>query len=167
MEYNDRKADLLRRKAEAVLTVVRKYEDTSPDAYEMFIIGKSTAAIISMNPVTGRPEHNIWAVMETVYEDYRKHPERQIHLRLQEVLQNALRHETLSTYLHNAIEELLYQLRSEKQGTAPFQLDCPQLIDALRENVRENRGKLLQNSMLKEIENYNKILKENYGAAIF
>ena len=165
MAYNS-KADLLREKAEAVLKVVRKYENTNPEVYEKFIIGKSTAAIISMNPVTGRPEHNIWAVMETVYEDYRKHPERQINLKLYEVLQNTLRHEIIPTYLHNAIEELLYQLRSEKQGTAPFQLDCSQLIYALRENVCEKRGNLIISGMMKEIKNYDKTLKEYPSVSI-
>ena len=45
MEYNNDKSKLLLRKAEAVLGVVRKYEQTKPDVYEKFIIGKSTAAI--------------------------------------------------------------------------------------------------------------------------
>lgn len=166
MEYNNDKSKLLLRKAEAVLGVVRKYEQTKPDVYEKFIIGKSTAAIISMNPVTGRPEHNIWAVMETIYDDYRNHPERKINERLQEVLHNTLRHETLSTYLNNAIQELLYQMRSEKEKTAPFSLDCIQLLNDLKANVEENKRKHEISNMMDDIKNYDKIFEENYSCNI-
>ena len=69
--------------------------------------------------------------METLYEDFREHPELHINKDFEKVLENTLSNEVDRTYLHNAIEVLLYQMRSQKQGTAAFELDCIKLLQDL------------------------------------
>ena len=43
-----------------------------------------------VDPTTGRPMHNTWAVMQATYDDYRKNPDKRIDLKLSEVLHDTL-----------------------------------------------------------------------------
>lgn len=161
-EYRDEYSRKLLRNAKISLETAREFESTNDAVWEKFILGKSTFAVVSRNPETGRPEHNIWAVMETIYDDYRNNPEFHIDQKLNQVLGKALLSEQNAIYLKNAIEILLYQMRSEKQGTSAFKLDCIELLKQLKENITTNKEKLELNDMMEEISNYNEILKENY-----
>ena len=88
--YRSGEAELLREMVRKKLKIARKYKDEYMQNIEDLIIGKSTFATISRNPVTGRPEHNIYAVMETLYEDYREHPELHINKDFEKVLEQVL-----------------------------------------------------------------------------
>ena len=165
--YKEKDAQELLEMGKDRLEITREgSEELREQSYEEFIIGKSTFAIITRNPQTGRPEHNIWAVMETIYDDYRKHPELGINKILEAVLDKTLSSEVHSTYLKNAIEELMYQLRSEKQGTAPFKLDCIRLLEHLRENIKTNKAELELRNMMGDLGNYNATLEEHYKQSI-
>ena len=164
--YRSGEAALLREMVRKKLKIARKYKDSYMKSLEELIIGKSTFATISRNPVTGRPEHNIYAVMETLYEDYREHPELHINKDFEKVLEQALSNEVGRTYLHNAIELLLYQMRSQKQGTAAFDLDCIKLLQDLRRNIVEHRDELELRNMMEELDNYNATLEEHYKQTI-
>lgn len=157
--------ELMRRMAESRLENCRKWE-REEDFYSDFILGKSTFALPQYNQFTGQYEQCIWGVMETIYDDYKAHPELKINEKLQEVLMEGLLHEVHSVGLENAIECLLYQMRSEKQNTAPFTLDCGALLDALRENIRERREELYNWDMMTTLENYDQTLREHYGVSI-
>ena len=146
--------------------MIKKYEKEEPEGFEMFVAGKSTLALLSPNPVTGRPEHNIWAVMETIYDDYKNNPEWKINEKLQSVLSNELRNEKISTYLRNCIEVLLFQMQAEKQNTAPFKLNNIKLLECLKQNISENRRALEKNEMIAELENYNTRIESNFNQRI-
>lgn len=165
-EYRDEYSKKLLRDAKISLETAREFENSDPTVWEKFILGKSTFAVLSRNPETGRPEHNIWAVMETIYDDYRNNPDQHIDTKLQTILNEALLNEQNSIYLKNAIEILLYQMRSEKQNSAAFALDCVTLLKNLRTNVTSNREKLEINNMIEDITEYNEILKEHYSTSI-
>ena len=165
VEYRDDYSRKLLRDAKICLDTAREFEKTEETVWEDFIIGKSTFAVISRNPETGRPEHNIWAVMETIYDDYRKNPQKRIDLKLQEVLGKTLLTETNPVYLKNAIEELLYQLRSEKNSYSPFKLNCVELLSNLKTNVSSNRKKFELSNMLRDLESYDEFLQKNYDSS--
>lgn len=158
--------ELLRKMAQNRLNICRKYEHESDKYYSDFILGKFTCALGQWNPAIGRYEQCTWAVMETIYDDYRAHPELKINERLQEVLNEAVANEPGGMFLENAIDCLLYQMRSEKQNTAPFTLDIGALLDALRENIREHRADLYERDMMEALENYDQTLREHYGVSI-
>ena len=164
--YRSGEAELLRKMVRKKLKIARESKDSYMKNLEKLIIGKSTFATVRRNPVTGRPEHNIYAVMETLYEDFREHPELHINKDFEKVLENTLSNEVDRTYLHNAIELLLYQMRSQKQGTAAFELDCIKLLQDLRRNIVEHRDELELRNMMEELNNYNSTLEEHYKQTI-
>ena len=166
MVYGNNQAEFLMKKAEAFLKIVRKYEDKYPEVYEEVFMGKGTAAIISIDPATGRPEHNVWAVMETMYNDYREHPERKINKKLEEVLNEVLSTEKLKLYMPTAINELMYQLDCEKKGIAPFKVNSIKMLNGLKQNIVENRNKFELGNMMEELEGYNETLKKHFDQSI-
>lgn len=166
MIYRNNEAEFLKKKASVFLKNVREYESEYPDVYERFFMGKGTSAIISIDPATGRPEHNIWAVMETMYDDYREHPERRINEKFEEVLNKVLSTETHRMYVHTAINELLYQLDCEKNGLAPFKVNSIKMLGGLKQNIVKNKEKFELGNMMQELEDYNTTMKEHFGQNI-
>ena len=166
MDYKSKEAQDLIERATDRIELARKYENQFPDAYERFFLGKKTFAILTVDPTTGRPRHNTWPVMQATYDDYRKNPDKRIDLKLSEVLHDTLKNETISAYLRSAIEELMFQMHCEKDGFAPFKLDCLNMLHELKDNIIRNKDKFELNDMMKEIEGYNATLKEHYNQNI-
>lgn len=105
--------------------------------------------------------------MEALYDDYREHPELEINKAVQSVFDNSLSNDTHPIKLKNAISALLYQMRSEKQGTAAFQLDCVKMLEELKSNLKKNREYFERFSFfMEDVENYNSVLEENYNLHI-
>lgn len=143
--------------ARAKFAVVEKHrEDES--AWQMFIIGKSTAAIRTVDPNSGKPAQDVAAVMTTLYEQHRLKPELAIDRRLQGALLSELRTPQTPTYLRNAVETLVFQLNAEQQGTAPFRIDSVPLLEALREQICRNRPKY----EAQELRNFARVLQEQF-----
>lgn len=166
MEYKENESKESYELATKFLDICRKYEDQKPEVYKKFFLGVKTYAILTVDPTTGRPMHNTWAVMQATYDDYRKNPDKRIDLKLSEVLHDTLKNETISAYLRSAMEELMYQMHCEKSGEAPFTLDCLNMLHDLRENILKNKEKLELNDMMKEIEGYDATLQQHYDQSV-
>ena len=165
VQYQDRRARVLIEKAKVRIDVYRKYNNI--DYLRQLIVGESTFAILVTNFQTGRLEHSAFAVMEALYDDYREHPELEINKAVQSVFDNSLSNDTHPIKLKNAISALLYQMRSEKQGTAAFQLDCVKMLEELKSNLKKNREYFERFSFfMEDVENYNSVLEENYNLHI-
>jgi hypothetical protein len=70
------------------------------------------------------------------------------------------------------LEEIEYQLRSEKNNTSPFHMDNKALLASLSQNIKQNM-QLYQkplnnysNTYIEQFNHYNGILEENYGHKI-
>ena len=68
--------------------------------------------------------------------------------------------------MHTAIEELIYQLNCEKNGSSPFVVDSKKMIAGLRENIMKNKDKFEIANMMQELEDYNTILSEHFNQTI-
>ena len=165
VQYQDRRARNLIERAKICINVYRKFNNI--DCLRQLIVGESTFAILATNFQTGRLEHSTFAVMEALYDDYREHPELEINKAVQSAFDDALSNERNLIRLKNAMSALLYQMRSEKQGTAAFQLDCVKMLEELKSNLEKNREHFEKSSyFMKDVKNYNSVLEENYNLHI-
>ena len=165
VQYQDRRARDLIEEAKLGIKIYRKYNDI--DCLRRLIVGESTFAILVTNFQTGRLEHSAFAVMEALYDDYREHPELEINKAVQSVFDDSLSNDSHPMHLKNAISALLYQMRSEKQETAAFKLDCVKMLEELKSNLKKNREYFEGFSFfMEDVENYNSVLEENYNLHI-
>ena len=132
-----------------------------------FIMGRGVYAVTMINPLTHEREQCTWAVMETVYNDYRKNPEEKINEKLFSVLENEFKNENGCDFILNAIDCVLYQMRSEAQKTAPFSMDNVKLLECAKDNIIRNKEKYNKGQEMKQMLNDRDAdLFENYGYKI-
>lgn len=167
MDYRELVASKARKLAQMHLDVCKKYVAKEPNVYSDFILGKGTAAVTIRNQETGQLEQSIWAVMETLYDDYKKHPEEQINRKLYEVLEKEFQTSTAQNYLLNGLNCVEYQMLAEEQNRAPFRLDNKKLLEEFSENIRRNYGVYSKNDELMEmLEDKNENISQGYGYTI-
>ncbi|MBQ7850274.1 MAG: hypothetical protein IJ343_11160 [Clostridia bacterium] len=150
--------------ARAKFGVVEKHAD-DPDVWSMFIIGKGTAAILERDPATGKLQHRSDMTLAVLHEQHRSKPELRIDQRLHAALLSEFLTTSSPTYLRNALELLLLHLHAEGQGTAPFRLDCTQLMDALATNVRRNLQQYIDQELLETLQYYDNCFQDMLGVS--
>ena len=132
-----------------------------------FIMGRDVYAVTMINPLTHEREQCTWAVMETVYNDYRKNPEEKINEKLFNVLENEFKNGNGAISILNAIDCILYQLRSEAQKTAPISMDNVKLVECAKDNIIRNKEIYNKRKVMKQmLKDRNADLFENYGYKI-
>ena len=78
-------------------------------------------------------------VVEALFRKYNEDPQTGFEVQVQKALEDELlRYPKLSSSNRTG-EVVLYFLAQEKQGTAPFHLDCGRILDILKKNISENR----------------------------
>lgn len=103
----------------------------------------------------------IQLVMEAIYKKHREAPELRLDRRLYDILLIQLQFSRSGKQVIIALKELAYQLRCEKNHTAPFQLDAKSLLHACALNVQANRS-YLENRM-SELEDLDDSLRRHHG----
>lgn len=132
-----------------------------------FIMGRDVYAVTMINPLTHEREQCTWAVMETVYNDYRKNPEEKINEKLFNVLEDEFKNGNGSISILNTVDCVLYQLRSEAQKTAPFSMDNEKLVECAKDNIIRNKKRYNKSKEMKRmLKDRNADLFENYGYKI-
>ena len=152
----------LMEKGSLLLDCVKKYND-----FADFIMGRRALALTMINPLTHEREHCTWAVMETVYNDYRKNPEEKINEKLFNVLEEEFKNGNGAISILHAVDCVLYQLRSEAQKTAPFSMDNEKLVECAKDNIIRNKDIYNKRKVMKQmLKDRNADLFENYGYKI-
>lgn len=78
-------------------------------------------------------------VMEAIYRIYNAHPEKGLDKETFECLERILRNDKSSESLFYTLSNIEHHIKAEKSGKAPFHMDCEKLLDALQENLEENK----------------------------
>ena len=114
-------------------------------------------------------------VMEAIYNKHRSDQS----LKLDELTANTIAQELERTRYEenilNLMEDILYQVNAQKKGTAAFNLDCVDLLNKLKENIKRNEPfyryphRLKDGSMSNtwaKLEDYNKRMYQETGTKI-
>lgn len=125
---------------------------------------------VETRDLNGFVKPNRYYTMQAIYEYYSENPE----VKLDELLYDALIYISTSYKGEGAIENVLevvkYQLHHEKDGLAPFKIDCQAVLDKLRVTIFENKEMYLKSKeafdfvpFWNTIEKYNLLFKEKYA----
>ena len=114
----------------------------------------------------GEVEQSIWAVMEGIYDYYREHPTadvvEMVNNSFESVFDN-LRH---PRHIINVIKCIEYQMMCEKQGTAPFKINCMKLLNEAADYILKNKERYQMMGYYDQFEAMDKDIQNNYGGRI-
>lgn len=107
-------------------------------------------------------------VMESVYEKYKSNPELELDKKTYEALKKLGKEARSTRAITNGIDDIMYQLSTEKENRAPFQLNCEELLKEFRNNLYENREvyqkpAYVRNGLQKILEEQDRILWEQHN----
>ncbi len=155
--------------AKAYLNTALKYGEL-----EYFLEGLEPYILYVKDPY-GNDVFSAMHVMEAIYNKHRSDPS----LKLDELTANTIAQELEKTRYEksilNLMEDILYQVNAQKKGTAAFNLDCVDLLNELRENIKRNEPfyryplRLKDGSMSNtwaKLEDYNKRMYQETGTEI-
>ena len=165
------------------------------DLLDKFIAGTGFFEITAPPGMNIPPSYSAGETMRTIYRRYEKSNNQNAPLPTQNILRKLFKkHKShkisidnnkniplltqnaflkiFNTYkskrILNAIDAINYHMTCEKNGKAPFKLDCQVVLEKARENIINNRD-LFQNgeySFWKELENADKRLNASHGMHI-
>lgn len=136
------------------------------DKLDMFLVGGDVYRLSDFNtPVI---QHDSYLVMQAVYDKYNQNPELELDKKVYEAIIKLLETEKYEPFIINIISDIEYQLMSEQQKTAPFELNCIEILKKLRENIERNKERFKSGStnMWGRLENHDKIINTHYGHKI-
>jgi len=116
----------------------------------------------------GNKINNYHLVMQSIYDKYNEDKSSGIDKRTFEAIIDFLKTEKYEPLLLNIINDIEYQMLAEKQGVAPFKLDCIEMLKELKNNIERNkeRFKDARFDTWKKLEDHDQIINQNYGHRI-
>lgn len=137
--------------AEKHLEIARNYEEEyGLEVYSRVILGKGVAANIIKDRHNGVTRQNTYAVMECLYDDYKKNPQNHIDKIFYQVIADEFDNSKAQPYILEALKCLTYQINAEKQNTASFKIDCVTLLKKAEQNILRNYDEYTSNNVMKE-----------------
>lgn len=137
------------------------------DLLDKFIAGTGFFEITAPQGMNVPPSYSASETMQTIYRKYEKDNKQNIPLLTQNAFYKIF-DEYKSRRIVNAINAINYHMSLEKDGKAPFKLDCQTILEKARENLINNKD-LFQNgeySFWDDLENADKNLNESHGIHI-
>ncbi len=117
--------------AEKLLDIALKY-----DELDKFITGYPGYEV-TVNDGIGNKVNSIDAIMQSIYKKYGENSSITEHLYTAIAVRiNSTKNGETLLYL---IDMIKYQMREEKANTAPFKINCIELLDLVKENIIRNR----------------------------
>ena len=148
--------------AEKHLEIARNFEeDYGLEAYSTFILGKGAAANIINDRHNVIKRQNTYAVMECLYDDYNKNPQKHIDKVFYQVLADEFDNSKKQPYILEALKCLTYQINAEQQNTASFEIDYLTLLNKAKQNILRNYDEYFTNNAMKEELQYSSECIEN------
>ena len=163
------RAGMLKQLAKKFIAIELQYGGDIKD-----LLGGKLTFCIGVPSENGEIEHSTWAVMEAIYEYYKEHPEVKIDEIMYKSLEEDFSERQYPKHILNEIKMVQYQMMCEKQGTAPFKLDCIKLLNIAAENILEHKDFYQKywteeygpKGSLVEFEALNENLKNHHGQSI-
>lgn len=157
--------DLLNELADEELKIAIEY-----NGLDDFIIGEYPFKLEVVDSY-GKKVHSTELVMESIYREYNRNKNEEFPKKLYDAL-NDYMSSKLTKYIDSALTVVIYQMLAEKEKRAPFHLECKELLNSLRNNLKKNE-KLFntepyKKSGLKEmLEDRNEFLKAELNEKIW
>lgn len=113
-------------------------------------------------------------IMESIYKVYVEKPNLLLDKKFSEAISEVFKNSKNGQSLMRVVSLIEYQLRQEKKGVAPFNIDSASLLKILSTNIKQNKKLYsqpisdlnLQRGFISEFENHNRTLESNYDHKI-
>lgn len=107
------------------------------DMLEDFLVGSSLFALKSKDGY-GNLVFSSMHVMEAIYKKY-KNEDKTLSNKVYETLLKVLQNSKYPQDIFNVTDNIIYQIYSEKEGKAPFLMNNKVLLEALKNNLSQNK----------------------------
>lgn len=121
---------------------------------------------IETHNANGEVENSIWAVMEGIYDYYKEHPELEIEEMMNNSFESVFKYDRPPGHVANAIKCIEYQMMCEKQGTAPFKINCMKLLNEAADCILRNKETYQKMGYYDQFEAMDRDIQKNYGARL-
>ena len=157
--------DLLNELADEKLKISIEY-----DCLNDFVIGRYPYELEVID-IYGKKVQSTELVMESIYREYNKNKNEELLKKIYDILDYYISCK-LPESIDRALSAVIYQMLAEKEERAPFHLECKELLNSLRNNLKENkklyRREDYKDSGLKEmLEDRNEFLKAELNEKIW
>lgn len=161
-------------KLKANRELAKKYLDVAlaTNEFREFLLGFSLYEL-TVTDSYGNEVFSAMHVMEAIYDKYREKPNSGIDKLTYETIIKELKTSRFNKAILNIFEDITYQMDAQKNGTAPFNLDCGNLLEEAKENLKRNeafykypQGESKPNGIWPQIEMYNARIEQTIGHKI-
>ena len=139
------------------------------DLYK-FLVGWNGFELFGKN-VYGTKEQNYQLVMQAIYKKYETEPK--ISNLFQETIVDFLKTSKNGFFVLNILNLVKYQMRCEKEGIAPFKVDCDKLLLSISNNIKVNKElyekqykEIPLGNFMSEFKYFDDDFSNNYGRRI-
>lgn len=144
-----------------VRIVYEHYKKGNTVAFLMLLAGGAPCKLEGA-PGTG---HNIIAVVDAIHEYKKNNPSTDIEKGYQEGLNKLANYATDPENIVMLVNCINYELKKEKEGTNSLEVDCRDVLDTLRKNIKQNYSTI--QSDMKEFDTWakeqNEYMESNFG----
>ena len=157
--------DLLNELADEELKIALEY-----NGFNYFVIGRYPFKLEVVDSY-GKKVHSTELVMKSIYREYNRNKNEELPKKLYDALNYYMSCKGTES-IDRALSAVIYQMLAEKEKRAPFHLECKELLNSLRNNLKENKklysSKDYKDSGLKEmLEDRNDFLKAELNEKIW
>jgi len=156
------KFEIDREHARNVLEIALKYGEL-----KKFLCGNPYYKLETHDSM-GNAIHNYQLVMQSIYDKYKEDKTSEIDKKMFDAIIDFLKTEKYEPLLFNMIHVIEYQMMAEKQKSAPFELDCIEILKELKNNIERNKERFINNKFdaWKKLEGHDQMINQHFGHKI-
>ena len=156
--------EIMNNTADKLLDIALKHDNLL-----YYVVGSDMYKMV-VRDFSGKEVYSPDLVMSSIYRRYKNNSNDSIDQKVFAIFDQLTKNCVSGPILINTLSNIEYQMRSEKEGHAPFTLDCDKLLENLKNNLMVNRQKITRTiediNYMDEFKNHNQLLSETYGHKI-